>query len=127
MTNTGPAGSAYSVKPEFRGQTVTWHDPCHLSRHMGVRDQPRQILKSLKDIKYIEMKEADRCCGMAGAFSLHHYELSQKIADKKVRNILDSRADIVASGCPGCEIQLMDSLARHNSEVKVLHIMELFD
>jgi glycolate oxidase iron-sulfur subunit len=119
--------SAYKVKPEYKGKTVTWHDPCHLGRHMGVREQPRQILGALKDIKYVEMKEADRCCGMAGGFSLHYYELSQKIADRKVQNIADSKADIVVSGCPGCEIQLMDSLARHKLPVQVKHIMELLE
>jgi glycolate oxidase iron-sulfur subunit len=117
----------FKVKSEFSGKTVTWHDPCHLNRHMGVHEQPRRILTGLSDLKYVEMKDADRCCGMAGAFSLHNYELSQKIADKKVAAILESGADIVVSGCPGCEIQLMDSLARHHSDVKVLHIMELFE
>ncbi len=117
----------FRVKSEFKGKKVTWHDPCHLNRHLGVREQPRKIFSGLADLKYVEMKEADRCCGMAGAFSLHHYELSQKIADKKVAAILESGADIVVSGCPGCEIQLMDSLARHGSEVKVMHIMELFE
>jgi len=62
---------------------------------------------------------------MAGGFSLSHYELSQKIADRKIRNILASGADMVVSGCPGCEIQLMDGLARHNSKVQVKHIMEI--
>ncbi len=117
--------SAYRVKAEYRGKTITWHDPCHLSRHLGVKEQPRQILKALKDIDYVEMNNADRCCGMAGGFSLHYYELSQKIADRKVQNIADSKADIVVSGCPGCEIQLMDSLSRHKLPVQVKHIMEL--
>jgi glycolate oxidase iron-sulfur subunit len=117
----------YRVKSEIKGKTVTWHDPCHLNRHMGVRDQPRKLLKSLEGVKYVEMKEADRCCGMAGAFSLHHYGLSQKIAGKKSANIIESEADIVVTGCPGCEIQLMDSLAHLDSKVKVMHIMQLFD
>jgi len=92
---------------------------------VGVKDQPREILKSIPEINYIEMEDAERCCGMAGAFSLHFYELSSQIADRKVKSIQDSGADIVASGCPGCEIQLMDSLARHKLPVKVTHIMEL--
>jgi glycolate oxidase iron-sulfur subunit len=117
--------SAYRAVPEVKGKTVTWHDPCHLNRHMGVKDQPRQILKSIPDIQYVVMAEADRCCGMAGAFSLKFYETSKKIADRKVESIRESGADIVVSGCPGCEIQLMDSLARHKLSVKVMHIMEL--
>jgi glycolate oxidase iron-sulfur subunit len=117
----------YRAVPAVQGKTVTWHDPCHLSRHMGVREQPRKILKSLKGVKYVEMAEADRCCGMAGGFSLHHYDLSSRIAERKVKNIIDSGADIVVSGCPGCEIQLMDALARRKLPVKVMHIMELLE
>jgi glycolate oxidase iron-sulfur subunit len=119
--------SAYKVAPEFKGKTVTWHDPCHLVRHLGVKDAPRQILRAMKDIKYIEMAEADKCCGMAGGFSLHHYELSSKIADRKYQNIADSQADIVVTGCPGCEIQIKDTLARHGSKAQVLNIMELLE
>jgi glycolate oxidase iron-sulfur subunit len=119
--------SAYRLEPQYQGKTVTWHDPCHLSRYLGVKVQPRVILRSLPGITYVEMNEADRCCGMAGGFSLHHYELSKKIADRKVNNIIASGADIVVSGCPGCEIQLLDSLARHNSKIEVRHLMELLD
>lgn len=120
-------GSAYQAVSEVKGKTVTWHDPCHLSRHMGVREQPRRILKSIPDVKFVEMAEADRCCGMAGSFSLHFYDLSAKIGDKKLQSILDTKADIVVSGCPGCEIQLMDTIARHKLPIKVMHIMELLE
>ena len=58
--------SAFEVLPGLEGKKVTWHDPCHLVRHLGVKDQPRQILKSITGIKYIEMPNADRCCGMVG-------------------------------------------------------------
>jgi glycolate oxidase iron-sulfur subunit len=119
--------SVYKAVPEVRGKTVTWHDPCHLNRHLGVREQPRIILKSVPEIKYVEMPEADRCCGMAGSFSLHHYELSSKIADRKLKSILETGADIVVSGCPGCEIQLMDTIARHHLPIKVMHIMDLLE
>ena len=64
---------------------------------------------------------------MAGAFSLHYYDLSMKIADRKCQNIIDSKADIVVTGCPGCEIQLLDTLARHDSKVQVMGIMELLE
>lgn len=117
--------SAYQAAPAVQGKTVTWHDPCHLSRHMGVREQPRQILKSIPDISYVEMAEADRCCGMAGAFSLKFYDISKNIAARKLQSIQDTGADIVVSGCPGCEIQLMDAIARNKLPVKVMHIMEL--
>jgi glycolate oxidase iron-sulfur subunit len=118
---------AYKAVPSVKGKTVTWHDPCHLVRHLEVRDQPRAILRSIKDVKFVDMQEADKCCGMAGGFSLHYYELSSKIADRKYQNIANSKADIVVTGCPGCEIQLKDTLARHGSQAQVMNIMELLE
>jgi glycolate oxidase iron-sulfur subunit len=119
--------SAYKPSAEAKGKKITWHDPCHLSRHLGITSQPRQLIKSISGVDYVEMPNADRCCGMAGAFSLHYYDLSKEIADKKVASIKSTGADIVVSGCPGCEIQLIDSLARHKLPVKVMHIMELIE
>ena len=118
--------SAYRVADELKGKTVTWHEPCHLGRYLGVKEQPRQILKSLADINYVEMPDADRCCGMAGTFSINYYDLSRKIADRKIADIESTGADIVVTDCPGCQIQLTDSLIQHGMPVKVMHIMELF-
>ena len=117
--------SAYQPASEVEGKKVTWHDPCHLVRHLGIKDQPRQIIKSIPGVEYVEMPNADRCCGMAGTFSIYYYDLSKKIADKKVEAIESTGADIVVSSCPGCEIQLIDSTVQHKSPVKVMHIMEL--
>jgi glycolate oxidase iron-sulfur subunit len=119
--------SAYRVAPEFKGKTVTWHEPCHLGRHLGVKEQPRKILRSIPDIKYVEMPDADRCCGMAGTFSIYFYDLSKKIADKKAASIGATGADIVVTDCPGCQIQLIDSTTRNGMSQKVMHIMELFE
>jgi glycolate oxidase iron-sulfur subunit len=117
--------SAYQPSAEAKGKKVTWHDPCHLSRHLGVTSQPRQIIRSIPDVEYVEMPNADRCCGMAGTFSIYYYDLAKEIADKKVEAIKSTGADIVVSSCPGCEIQLIDSLLRNQVPVKVMHIMEL--
>ena len=118
---------AYNVAPEYKGKTVTWHEPCHLGRHLGVKEQPRKILSSLRDINYVEMPDANRCCGMAGAFSIKYYDLSRKIAEKKMDSITATGADIVVTDCPGCQIQLIDSTTQNSMPQKVLHIMELFD
>jgi len=119
--------SAYQASPEVKGKKVTWHDPCHLNRHMEITEQPRQILKSIPDIEYVEMTNADRCCGMAGAFSLYYYDLSKKIANKKVDCIEATGADIVVTDCPGCQIQLIDSTIQRGKPVQVMHIMELLE
>jgi glycolate oxidase iron-sulfur subunit len=119
--------SAYKPTAAAKGKRITWHDPCHLSRYLGITSQPRQLIKSIAGVDYVEMPNADRCCGMAGTFSLNYYELSQDIADKKVASIEASGAEIVVTSCPGCQIQLIDSLLCHKLPVKVMHIMELID
>jgi glycolate oxidase iron-sulfur subunit len=119
--------SAYKPSAAAKGKKVSWHDPCHLSRHLGITSQPRQVIKSISGVEYVEMPNADRCCGMAGAFSLHYYDLSKEIGDKKAASIKSTGADIVVSSCPGCEIQLIDSLLRNKVPVKVMHIMELLE
>jgi glycolate oxidase iron-sulfur subunit len=118
--------SSYRVAPELKGEKVTWHEPCHLGRYLGIKEQPRKILKSLSDIDYIEMPDADRCCGMAGTFSLNFYNLSRKIAQRKLDSIKSTGADIVLTDCPGCQVQLLDGIMQNGMTQKVMHIMELF-
>jgi glycolate oxidase iron-sulfur subunit len=119
--------TAYQAARETEGKKVTFHDSCHLNRYLGIRDQPRQILKSIRGMEYEEMVRADWCCGMAGTFSIYYYDLSKKIADKKMETIKTTGADIVATACPGCMMQLIDNTMRHQMSVKVMHIIELFE
>jgi glycolate oxidase iron-sulfur subunit len=119
--------SAYQASSALKGKKLTWHDPCHLNRHLGVKEQPRRILKSLADVQYIEMPNADRCCGMGGQFSLLNYELSAKIAERKFESVEATEADIVVTACPGCQFQLLDSIARLKKPQKVLNLMETLE
>jgi len=111
----------------YEGKKVTWHDPCHLGRYQGIKDQPRQILRSIPHIQYVEMPDADRCCGMGGSFSIHHYGISRKIAQKKALAVQASGADLVVTACPGCIAQLNDALIRNRMPQRAVHIIDLFD
>ncbi len=115
------------LKKEFEGKTATWHDPCHLVRYQNIKAQPRSILKGLKGLKYVEMPNADMCCGMGGTFSVYHYDISKKIADNKMEGIKATKADIVVTACPGCMINLTDNTARHKMPQKVYHWLELVE
>jgi glycolate oxidase iron-sulfur subunit len=106
---------------------ITYHDPCHLNRGMGVHEAPRNILKSLPGIDFIEMKDADRCCGGGGLFSLSHYDLSLKIGQHKVERICETGAEIVATACPSCTIHLTDLLRRQNLDIRAVHVCELLN
>ena len=103
---------------------VTYHDPCHL-RTRGITKEPRQILKALPQVDYIEMADAGTCCGLGGTYSVYHYETSQKIGAKKAQNINDSRAEMVATDCPGCIMQLQDSINHAGQKQQAVHILNL--
>jgi glycolate oxidase iron-sulfur subunit len=119
--------SDFKLKKEFEGKTATWHDPCHLIRYQNIKEQPRAILKALKGLKYVEMPNADLCCGMGGSFSVYHYDLTKKIAAKKMDGIKATGADIVVTACPGCMINLIDNVLQNKMPQKVHHFLELVE
>jgi len=119
--------SELHLRKEFEGKTITWHDPCHLVRYQNIRTQPRRILQSLEGLKYVEMPAADRCCGMGGSFSVYHYDLTKKIADKKLESVKATDADIVVTACPGCMINLADHIQRAEMPQQVCHLMDLLE
>jgi len=104
---------------------VTYHDPCHAVRGQGIRSESRDILKALPGVEFKEMAEADWCCGGAGSYALTHYELSQKVLDRKMNNLEKCDADILVTSCPACMIQLSFGIRRHGLKTKVLHISEM--
>lgn len=120
----GEEGSASEEKCSSH-RIVTYHDPCHLSRYQKLRDEPRALLKSLPGIEYREMAEADWCCGGAGTYALKHPHLSHRILDRKMRNVADTKADILATACPGCLMQLSHGVKRARLNIHVMHVSEL--
>ncbi len=107
------------------GRTVTYHDPCHLSRYQGLRDQPRQLLREIEGVEYRELPEADWCCGGAGTYAIRHAGLSEKILERKMNNVRLTGADILATACPGCLLQLEYGVKRWELPVRVVHISEV--
>lgn len=101
--------------------TVTYHDPCYLRLGQGVFNEPRQILSRLAE--FVEMKGADRCCGLGGTLGVFEPDTSLKILQKKINSIIQTDADIVVTGCPGCIMFLRQNLP--TSEKKVLHTVQI--
>jgi len=104
---------------------VTYHDPCHLNRNQGIRDAPRDLIKSRDDLEFREMRFPCSCCGLGGGLSMSNYELSIKITKRKADSIRDCEADIVATACPGCIVQLRDGLHKYGVKAKVVHVVDL--
>ena len=104
---------------------VTYHDPCHAVRGQGIKSEPRELLKKLPGVEFKEMKEADWCCGGAGSYALTHYDLSQKVLDRKMNNLKETDADILVTSCPACMMTLSFGIKRHGLKTKVFHISEM--
>jgi len=108
-----------------KGGTVTYHDPCHMKWHQGIFDEPRKLIMSIKGIEFVEMKDPDMCCGLAGSFGITHREISLELQKRKIDAIKDTGAYIVATECPGCMIQIKEGIERERLPIKVVHISEL--
>jgi glycolate oxidase iron-sulfur subunit len=104
---------------------ITYHDPCHLSRYLAIREEPRRLLRALQTWSFREMEGADCCCGMGGTFRLTHPGISRKILGEKMQAILESGADLVVTGCMGCWIQLREGVHASGMETKVQHLAEV--
>jgi len=112
--------------PATASVTVTYHDPCHLKKTMGVFTEPRAVIEAAAGYKLVEMQEADACCGMGGSFNLQYYGLSSDIGKKKCANILATGCSVLATGCPACMMQISDALSHAGAEIAVKHPIELY-
>jgi glycolate oxidase iron-sulfur subunit len=106
---------------------ITYHDPCHLRRGQRVWKEPRELLSLIEGLEFAELPEADWCCGSAGSQLMTHYDTSSKVLDRKIENVEKTGAHILASGCPGCRMQLNAGLQRRGIPVRVVHPITLLD
>jgi Fe-S oxidoreductase len=107
---------------------VTYHDPCHLGRHSGMYDIPRDILKSIPGLEFVEMpknRENARCCGAGGGVRAGYRELSDKMADTRIEEAVGTGAEVLTSACPFCTFALREAAERKGSKIRVLDLPEL--
>jgi glycolate oxidase iron-sulfur subunit len=101
---------------------VTYHDPCHLVKGLKISSQPRNVLRAIPGVEYVELPGASDCCGGGGSFQVEHADTSQKITKRKVDNIVDTGADVLTTCCPGCNLTISNHL---DPAIRVLHPVEL--
>ena len=119
------AGLQPLAGPVDEVRTVTYHDPCHLKKSLKVFSEPRAVIDATPGCTLTEMAEPNWCCGMGGSFNLQYYDISRGIGQKKAQQIKDTGADILATGCPACMIQISDMLSQAGANVAVRHPIEL--
>ena len=104
--------------------TVTYHDACHLAHGLGVREQPRALLRSIPGVKLVEMESSDLCCGSAGTYNLTYPDAARALAERKAATILATGADYVVLANPGCQFQIAAELRRRGARTKVIHLAD---
>jgi glycolate oxidase iron-sulfur subunit len=124
LVQQGLADTLQALPDPQQSRRVTFHTPCHL-RNQGITAEPRTLLRALPGIELVEMANADACCGLGGTFSVYHYETSKKIGAHKAEAVKNSAAELVATACPGCIMQLQDTLNHAGLPQKVVHVLEL--
>ena len=105
---------------------VTYHDPCHLKKSLGISEEPRDLIRANPNYTLVEMPSSDWCCGLGGSFNLQYYDISANIGKTKCDNIRASGASVVATGCPACMLQISDMLSKSNDRITIKHPIEIY-
>jgi glycolate oxidase iron-sulfur subunit len=106
---------------------VTYHDACHLAHGQGIRTQPRDLIKSIPNVEFVELQEADRCCGSGGIYNILQPRLARQMLDRKWGFVQETGAEIVATGNPGCHAWIDQAAKEHGGRVRVMHTLELLE
>jgi glycolate oxidase iron-sulfur subunit len=120
----GVVGDSGSLEKRTR---VAFHDACHALRAQGIHDQPRELLNAIGNIELVEIPNGDRCCGAAGIYNVTEPEMSGRLMREKAEAVVSTGAAVVASGNPGCTMQLIAGLRERGADVRVVHPIELLD
>ena len=112
------------VGASFTGR-ITWHDACHGLRDLNLREESRELIRQVRGAEFVDLPNADACCGFGGTFSVKFPEISLAIVDQKIEAIEAANVRAVVSADASCLMQLGGRLARKNSTVQTLHLAEL--
>jgi len=108
-------------------ERVTYQDSCHLLHAQRIKEAPRQLLRSIPGLELTEMAAPDRCCGSAGIYNLTQTEMSRRVLDDKMQDVMSTNCDVVCTANPGCMLQLDLGVRLSGGSQEVLHVVELLD
>ncbi|MEJ0012143.1 MAG: (Fe-S)-binding protein [Bauldia sp.] len=112
------------VDAAFDG-SVTYHDSCSGLRELGIRNQPRKLLKSVDGLKLTELKDADICCGFGGTFCVKYPDVSNAIVERKTKEIAASGAGTLLAGDLGCLLNMAGKMQREGRPIRTRHVAEV--
>jgi heterodisulfide reductase subunit D len=119
-----------SFHPLKEDTRITYHDPCHSGRELGMYEEPRNLLAAIPGVELVEMetnREAAMCCGAGGGLRSFDSSLANKIAAARVRDAEKTGAKILATACPFCELNLRDGAELVESRIQVVDLIEFLD
>ncbi|WP_432356995.1 (Fe-S)-binding protein [Sporosarcina sp. UB5] len=114
------------VGSTFKGR-VTYHPSCHMTRILGVKDQPIKLLQNVKGVELIELPLAEDCCGFGGTFAVKNSDISSEMVKEKSRHVSETGADYLIGGDMGCLMNIGGRMRREGKQVKVVHITEILN
>jgi glycolate oxidase iron-sulfur subunit len=106
---------------------VAYHDACHLAHAQGVRQPPRDLLKTIPGLTLVPVAESDICCGSAGIFNLVQPEMAAELGQRKAAMIADAQPDIIATTNPGCMLQIGAAFRAAGQDRPIVHVVEILD
>ncbi|GAA5509496.1 glycolate oxidase subunit GlcF [Novipirellula caenicola] len=118
-------GDPTAMPPRSELLRVAYHDACHLANAQSVRMQPRELLSRIPAVELLEIPESHLCCGSAGTYNVDQPEIAKSLGEDKVRHLLSTEPDLVATGNIGCMTQLQSHLAAAGSSVQVRHTVQI--
>jgi L-lactate dehydrogenase complex protein LldE len=104
---------------------VTYHATCHYLREMGLKNEAKTLLSSVKGLELFPLKEEETCCGFGGSFTVTYPEVSRSMMENKVNDIINSGADTVVMCEPGCLMNIAGGLHKVGSKIHAMHIVDL--
>jgi glycolate oxidase iron-sulfur subunit len=106
-------------------RTVTYHESCHLAHGQKITAQPRQLLRAIPNLRLVELPESNWCCGSAGIYNLIQPEMAGALLERKLKHIETTGATVVATGNPGCQLQLLNGARQRGRTLRIVHPVTL--
>ena len=122
-TGTGP----FAAPPAATKLRVTYQDSCHLLHGQKVREAPRQLLRAIPNLEFVELPYSEICCGSAGSYNITQTQTSLDLLAGKMQHAKSTNADLIITANPGCLLQMRAGAALHHTDQQVLHVIELLD
>ena len=113
-----------NVTSDYAG-SVTYHDSCAGLRELGIKQQPRTLLKTIPGLELREMEDSEVCCGFGGTFCIKYPDISNRMVSDKIANIQATGADLLLAGDLGCLLNMAGKLKRLDSPIQVRHVAEI--